>query len=125
MPIVTTDKLTQLLNGELGYNEPNKKAFHKEAKKVLKEIASRLGLAKSDYDITVNKSGIGSSGDIKLKTDKLSLSLSEGACGSIKQMYRTCKGRKDTTGGTNQWVEPERLLDDDIIERFKSLSNSN
>jgi hypothetical protein len=118
MSTVTTDKLTQLLNSELGYNEPNKKAFHKEAKKVLKEIVSRLGLAKSDYDITVNKSGVACSGDVKLKTDKFSLSLSEGTCGSIKQMYRTCNGRKDTTGGVNQWVEPERLLDDDIIERF-------
>jgi hypothetical protein len=121
MPTVNTDKLTQLLNSELGYNEPNKKAFHREAKKVLKEIASRLGLAKGDYDLKVNQSGIACSGDVKLVTDRLYISLSEGTCGSTKQMYRSCEGRKGANSGVNQWVEPERLLDDDVIERFARI----
>lgn len=123
MPIVNTDKLTQLY-GELGHDEHTKAAFHKEAKKVFNAVASRLGLAKGAYSVRASKGGSGS-GEIVLHTDNLYMQISKSFFSTdTKQLYRSCEGQKDLTGGTNQWVEIERLLDEDVISKLERIQNA-
>lgn len=125
MPTINTNKLVDILRKEIGYNEPNKKIFTREARKVLKAIAERLGLEKGEFDIRVNAGGIAGSGEVKLHTDKLYLTISQGSCGRLTaQMFRSCNGRKDYSGGSNNWVDASKLLDDNVIAQFERIQNS-
>ena len=121
---MSTKKLFKLMQSELSYNESNKKAFHAEAKKVLRQVAKDMGLSASEFTISANKGGIAASGEIKLHTDKLYICVSGPVfTGKTEIMYRQCNGRKESTGGRNQWVCVSRLLNDDIIKRFTDIQN--
>jgi len=125
MPTVNTTKLVNILSKDLSYNPQGKAEFHKEAKKVLKAVADKLGLSKGEFDLRSNVGGIAGSGEVTLHTDRLYLTLSQGVCGnSTNQMYRACNGRKDSRGGTNQWIDVSRLLDDAVIARFEKIQDS-
>jgi len=125
MPQVNTQNLVNVLQGEIGYNAANKKIFTREAKKVLKAIVEKLGLSKDEYDIRVNAGGIAGSGEVKLHTDRLYISLSQGSCGDMtSQMYRSCNHRKDYSGGSNRWVDASRLLDDDTLSHFRLIQGT-
>jgi hypothetical protein len=94
------------------YNEPQKHLFHREAKKRLKALAETLGLPRASYDIRSNKAGIAVSGEITLHTDRLYVQVCQPATGCDSGiLIRTCKGRKDYTGGRNHFT-PLRCLDD-------------
>ena len=64
-------KLIALATGDqLSYNERNKREFHRLGKKVLKEIATRMGLTPGkDCDVSSNLGGIAVSGEITLHSD--------------------------------------------------------
>lgn len=94
------------------YNEPQKHLFHREAKKRLKDLAEALCLSRGAYDLRTNKGGIAVSGEITLHTDALYVQVSQPATGCDSGiLIRTCKGRKDYTGGPNHFA-PLRSLDD-------------
>lgn len=83
------------------YDYHNKEEYRKLGRRILKSIAEQMGLAKGEFDIRWNPGGIAVSGDHTLHTDKVYLHLS----GELSWFYwRTCKGRKDYTGGHNQNV---------------------
>ncbi len=88
--------------------QPNKEAFHRQAKKLLKEIAGRLHL--NGFEIRSNKAGPGSVGEITLHGERIYIQLSEPMI-NCAFMWRLVKGRKDYTGLRNQWMAYEKLLD--------------
>lgn len=123
--MISTQKLVNLIQSELSYNEFNKKAFHGEAKKVLRQVAKKMGLSAGEFDIRSNKSGVASSGEIHLHTDALCITISAPIfTGKTSIMYRQCNGRKDFTGFSNQWVCVSRLLDDDFIHRLVQIQST-
>jgi hypothetical protein len=103
-------------------DDSEKKKFHTNAKKVLHEIGSRLGLSKSDFDVRSNKAGSASSGDITFHSDKLYITI--GGVSVEKVMYRSCNGRKDYSGGSNQWTTIDNLLSDSFIDKAKRIQFS-
>lgn len=99
------------VKADASYNETNKTAFHRESKKVLKALAGALGLQKEQFDLRSNMGGIAVSGEITLHSDSLYVQFSQSVMGNDRFMWRTCKGRKDYTGGSNQWMRWEDLQD--------------
>lgn len=85
------------------YNEELKEEYRKLGKKILKALADLIGLQKGEFDIRWNPGGIACSGDHTLHTDRIYVALHDNI-GSGWFYWRTCKGRKDYTGGQNQIV---------------------
>lgn len=65
-----------LLNGEASYDVTRKDVFHASGKRLMRRIASELGLVIRQYDLRSNLGGIGVSGEITLHSDTLYLQLS-------------------------------------------------
>jgi hypothetical protein len=93
-----------------GEHTEKKKQFHKLGKKVAKELAEALGWKKGTYDIRSNMSGTAGSGEITLHGETIYVCFTQGATRS-EFMWRTCKSRKDYTGGHNHWAAWQDLAD--------------
>lgn len=95
-------------------------AYDDEAR-VHKDEAHRVGLAalrafakdylklpKDSYEVRSNKGGIAACGEVTLHTDPFpgcTAGIYVQFCQSFQTiLYRTVKGRKDFTGGVNQWT---------------------
>lgn len=110
----------------VGYDAEAKKKFHRQAETVLKNLAKMLGYKEGDYDLRHNEGGIAVSGEITLHSDNLYVQFSQSALGANQGfMWRTCKGRKDYTGGPNQWMKWEQLENLEtvasIMKRMQSI----
>lgn len=94
------------------YDESRKKFFHRAARKQLKALAEYCGWPPSSYDLRYNMAGIAVSGESTLHHEQVYISVSQvrfgGDCGIL---IRSCKGRKDYSGGTNHFARLD-LLDD-------------
>ena len=101
-----------------GFND--KKAFHRLATAYLKEFAGVLGLARGSYDVRSNKAGVACLGEVTLHGEGIYIQLSQSSLGE-QFMYRKCKGRKDYTGGVNQWMALSQLAD--ITEAGRIIRN--
>lgn len=84
---------------QAGYNEQGKAQYKTLAMKLLRRVAKELALPKGTYDLRFNPGGIAVAGDATLHHEKFYLTVNETGV-----MYRTCKGRKDYTGGANCWA---------------------
>jgi hypothetical protein len=115
-------KLVKLVeNNNFEYNQPAKEQFHKLAKKVAKDIANGLGLTEGSYDIRSNMGGIAVCGEVTLHGENIYIQLSKG-WNTDRFMYRSCKGRKDYTGGPNQWMEWSDMKNFEYaLNKFKHL----
>ncbi len=80
-----------------------KKAFHREGRKFLRQVATDLGLGPDSYDLRSNPGGIAVSGEVTLHAEGIYIQLSQsvGGPGGISVLYRSCRGRKDYSGGQN------------------------
>lgn len=107
---MTQSELTRLtaLNGRCTYHEANKKEFKRLSQKLLRALATELGLERTDRDIRYNPGGIAVSGDSTLHADHLYVTFNVDGFG-LGVLVRTCKHRKDYTGGPNRWFSFERL----------------
>ena len=85
-------------------NPKHKSLFHSRGKALCKKIAKDLGYFEGEYDITSNKAGPSVVGEITLHTDNLYLQFSKlTGCSDNDILYRSCCGRKDFTGGKNNF----------------------
>lgn len=117
--------LSQLQSKSFSYNETNKKQLHSAAKKALKVLAEKLNLSKDQYDLRSNQGGVAVSGEITLHTDKLYIQISQSFSGNgIKVLYRTCKGRKDYSGGQNNFTTTDKLVDENFIKQLIKMSEA-
>lgn len=99
-----------------------KDTFHRTGKKALKEIAELLGLSDGTFDIRSNKGGDGVIGEVTLHADSIYIQFCDINRNSF--FFRSCKGRKDYGGGTNNWTSYSSLKNPETIEKFKSVMNS-
>lgn len=94
------------------YDEAQKRRFHSTARSRLKKLAAELHLAAGTFEVRSNKAGIAVSGEITLHHDRFYLQVSQfGLSSGHGILIRTCKGRKDFSGGPNHFVRLD-LLDD-------------
>jgi hypothetical protein len=98
-----TDREIRLLvetGKHAGYNPEIKREFKRLARKFLRELKDRTGL---DGDLRWNEGGIAVSGEATFHTDGIYVQISGELLRDLGIMYRTCKGRKDYSGGANRW----------------------
>lgn len=94
------------VDGYSDEGERAKRAFHREAKARLKKLASDLGMAPGTYDLRTNLAGPASRGETTLHGERIYVQVG----GLMNQiMFRTCKGRKDYTGGHNNFANIGQL----------------
>jgi len=107
-----------LVKTDLGYNAEGKAEFHEKASGILYSLALALGYTADQFEVRHNQGGIAVSGEITLHSDTLYVQLSQTCLGpNYGFMWRTCKHRKDYTGGANQWAKWEELLDIEKLAR--------
>jgi hypothetical protein len=94
------------------YNPEQKAAFHRAARERLTALAAAMGWDADTYDLRSNKAGVGVSGEITLHHDAIYIQVAQCAPGpGMGILIRTCRGRRDYTGGPNNFA-PLHLLDD-------------
>jgi hypothetical protein len=108
---------------DCAYDEEQKKQFHRIAKRRLKLLANELGFDNADFDLRSNQGGIAVSGEVTLHHERIYIQVSQfGTCKDLGILVRTCEGRRDYTGGMNNFF-PLTSLDDrgPLITFVKSL----
>ena len=111
---MTGAEISELLDlqGKCSYNLPNKQLFRKLATKLLREVAA---LIDDHAEVAYNEAGVACSGDAMLHGDHIYVSFkADGLSSRLGIMYRTCKGKKDSTGGPNNWFRYNRLAEDGV-----------
>lgn len=95
-----------------------KAAMHKDGKTFLKKLATALGLSSSEFTLSSNKAGIAVAGEVTLHADTLYVQMCDSSYNSsLRLLYRSCKTRKDYSGGTNNYVTLEDMNDEHRQER--------
>jgi len=101
----------------VAYDPGAKRLFHRRAQRQLIELAAALGLAPCAYDLRSNEGGIAVSGEVTLHADRLYVQVSQPATHSDTGiLFRTCEGRRDYTGGRNNFASL------DLLHRPKELA---
>jgi hypothetical protein len=94
------------------YDEQQKRRFHITARSRLKKLAAELHLPAGSYEVRSNKAGIAVAGEITLHHDRAYIQVGQfGVSSGHGILIRTCKDRKDYTGGANHFVALA-MLDD-------------
>ena len=97
---------------DCSYEPERKRRFHATARARLRELAAELGLPAGSFDLRSNKGGAAVSGEITLHHDGVYVQVSQPATrADTGILIRTCRGRRDYTGGANNFA-PLALLDD-------------
>ena len=105
------------------YDDAQKNLFHSTARSRLKRLAAELGLAVDSFDLRSNKAGVAVSGEVTLHHDQIYIQVGQSCMGrGIGVLIRTSRGRRDFTGGINNFV-PLALLDDvpALAERVRRI----
>ena len=90
---------------------------------MLKAVAAELGLQSGTYDIRSNLSGTAVAGEITLHGEHIYIQFCE-SMPELEVLYRSCKGRKDYSGGCNNWMKYNDLLDlPKACNEFKRVMN--
>lgn len=123
-PKFDVGKFVNIAETPVAYNERAKGEFLRMGKQMAIRLACALGLNEDQYEVRVNKGGIAVSGEVTLHTDNHYIQFAQ-ASGILKNgfLVRTCKGRKDYTGGRNYFVKWGDLRNlDRVCEFILSLS---
>lgn len=121
MSYADVKKLVVLVRStNLSYNEEPKAEFHRLAKKVAKDVAKELDLAKGAFEVRSNMAGIAVSGEVTLHAYNVYIQFDQSFIQG-QFMYRHCDGLKDYSGGVNRWMNWGDLLNwDKAIQSFRS-----
>ncbi len=97
-------------------DDARKREFKNAARDYLKHLALDLGLPAGSYDIRWNAGGPAVSGDATLHHERLyvhvSATFGHGPIDNARPWFyaRSCKGRRDYTGGDNRWCDAVSAL---------------
>ncbi|HEY7645112.1 MAG TPA: hypothetical protein VH858_08780 [Hyphomicrobiales bacterium] len=92
------------------YDSAQKRAFHSTGRRRLKALADALAFKPGSFDLRSNPGGIAVSGEVTLHHERLYVQISQPATGwDTGILIRTCRGRKDYTGGPNQFAPLSHL----------------
>ena len=94
----------------VAYDSDAKRRFHREARCRLLDLAGALGFEPAAYDLRSNAGGIAVSGEVTLHADRLYVQVSQPATRSDTGiLFRSCEGRRDYTGGRNNFASLDLL----------------
>jgi|ERR1035437_3504724 hypothetical protein len=94
--------------------DDDKNTFHHNARRELKALAWRCGL--KEYDLRTNLGGLAVLGETTLHGATVYIQTTQ----NMGMLIRSCKGRKDYTGGQNCFVPYH--LDEVMVSWVKKLS---
>jgi hypothetical protein len=105
----------------VAYDPEAKRLFHSHAHRQLRALAEALNLDDGDYDLRSNRGGIAVSGEITFHADRLYVQVSQSCMGADAGiLFRSCKGRRDYTGGVNNFASLDLLhRPDELARRIK------
>jgi len=109
---------------DCGYAPDVKRRFHSAARARLRQLAQELRLPAGSYDLRSNQGGVAVSGEITLHHETVYVQASQSALGGgMSVLIRTCRGRRDYSGGPNNFV-PLAILDDisALAERVRAVA---
>ncbi len=93
------------------YDDAAKQKAANTYKRALRKVAAHLidmGGCTTQFDLRFNPGGIAVWGEVTLHTETRYIQASHGC--DLGVLVRTCKGRKDYTGGMNHWLPFSMLL---------------
>ena len=94
----------------VAYDAEAKRRFHCHARAQLLKLAEALGLEPHEYDLRSNAGGIAVSGEITMHADRLYVQASQPATrADTGILFRSCEGRRDYTGGRNNFASLDLL----------------
>ncbi|WP_095204615.1 hypothetical protein [Mesorhizobium carmichaelinearum] len=94
------------------YDEQQKRRFHTTVRSRLRKLAAELDLPSGSYDLRSNRAGVAVSGEVTLHHACAYIQVGQfGLSSGHGILIRTCKGRKDYSGGPNHFVALA-MLDD-------------
>lgn len=97
---------------DCSYEPDRKRCFHSTARTRLRHLARELGFAGGSFDVRSCRGGVAVSGEIILHHERVYVQVCQPATRSDTGiLIRTCTGRRDNSGGRNNF-EPLSLLDD-------------
>ena len=107
----------------VAYRKWPKREFRLAARRQLRRLAAALGLAPGSYDIRNNAGGVAVSGEIILHGARVYVQVSQPATGhDTGVLFRTCEGRKDYSGGPNNFVSLDLLnRPDELASRIRAV----
>ncbi len=105
-PLVVT-----LLSEDLGYDPERKKAFRQEALRLLRQLGTALGLARSEFDVQWNEGGPAVSGEAFLFAEMVWVQVSQSVCDTGYVLFRATTERGSVGRGQNHWARAEQLAD--------------
>ncbi len=106
------------------YDDAQKRRFHSTARARLRQLAVMLRLPAGSYDLRSNQGGIAVSGEMTLHHEAVYVQVSQSVMGGdLGILIRTCRGRRDYTGGGNNFA-PLYFLDDlpALAERVRRIA---
>lgn len=89
-----------------------KEKFHRDAAKILGELALEIGIEAGRFDVRSNLGGQAVSGEVTMHADNLYIQMFESTVGKpgIQVLYRSCAHRRDYSGDQNNyWSTPATL----------------
>ena len=95
----------------VNFSKIGKEQFHTTGAARLRAVAKALGLAPGEFSVRSIRGGPAVRGEVILHTDKVYVQLCNGWSHDAKLLVRTCQGRRDFTGGPNQWITADWLND--------------
>jgi len=94
----------------VAYDAEAKRRFHRHARRQLLALTAALGLDGATYDLRSNAGGIAVSGEVTIHGDRLYVQASQPATrADTGILFRTCEGRRDYTGGRNNFASLDLL----------------
>ena len=114
----TIDKFADCCRGnDFSYVEAAvKDGMHRKGRAALKQVAAGLDLKPGTFDIRSNKAGIACSGEITLHHDEFYFQVQPDSFMKGQEiLVRSCKGRKDYSGGGNTFISIQDLKDFDKV----------
>jgi len=94
------------------YDAAQKRSFHAAARSRLRALAVQLRFPPASFDIRSNQGVIAVSGEITLHHEAVYLQVAQSMiAGDSGILICSCEGRRDFTGGPNQFA-PLSLFDD-------------
>jgi hypothetical protein len=89
----------------------------KKMMKSLRSVAKKLDLAKDEFSVRFNAGGIAGSGEATLHGENIYITVSQ-LMGRPTVMYRSCKGQKDFSGGSNNFISVEDIESEHGIKLY-------
>jgi hypothetical protein len=112
-------KFINIATTPVSYDAEAKREFLRSGRQMAIRLASALGLNEDQYVVRVNEGGPAVSGEVTLHTDTHYVQFGQFSGSANKAfLVRTCKGRKDYTGGRNHYIKWEDLRDLGRVAEF-------